>query len=1130
MVPPLRYGRCAMSRLLVLLCLLFGAMPSARAQDPPKTQQQADELATSSLQARLDAAQTDTALSTELKAALVELLGKAVDSAKQRDQDVVARQKFASLAASAPDRLTQRAEDLRRLADTKPGPTGADLPLPELEQGLAAAQREQTDAGKTSADLEQEAARRAERRGAIPKLQADARQVLDAMTPVPTEVPDVDQRLLAARRLAQAAERVHLQAQIDALAAELQSYDAETDLQRTERDLAARRAAVAKASADAWLAALQPARAAAAARAEQDAKQAQQQAVASDARIQKLAAGNAELAAELSRMVERRDLVEHEKSERDAELLRYTQDFQEVKKKAQLAGASDLVGALLRQRRASMASTSRQNQQRTRDRSERVAVAQYKSIEFEERRARLVEDPETWLQQELGGAVTTEALPASVLAEALRLRDARQDLLTQLASGYSALLTTQLDVAGSEGALADLLAKYRTFVTERVLGIRSAEPLWHFDLAAAGEATAWLVRDTSWRATAHTVFATATAEIWPLAALFVCLLLFAGRFVLLRRLATHGERALRGSNVAYSPTILALVDTVLLAVPLPAIAWLLGWCLSASEETAEFGKAVGAGAVQAALGLFLALSLRALSRPKGLAEAHFRWQSTTLARLRSVLPLLLLAVPFAFGIGMLEVASDDRWLGTLGALLLLAQLALLTIVFWRLLHPRTGIVAAGVGAEQTTLYRFRRLWFLLGTGVPIVLFAMVVLGYQYTALQLARRLQTTAAAVLLGVLLHALILRGLVLERRRLQMRRAKERLAAQQAGDSGEAVAAAEAAHAAVDPQSLARQTQTLLRGVIAIAVAIAAYQIWVDVLPALGALRNVTLWDSGTQAAPAMVTLADLLLGVFILLAAIVAARNLPALLELLVLQRLRMQPGERHAIKTLATYFFFFIGIGIAFASIDIGWSKVQWLFAAVSVGLGFGLQEIFANFVSGLILLFEQPVRVGDLVTVGTINGRVTRIRIRATTIQDFDRKELIVPNREFVTSSFVNWTLSDSVVRWTIPVGVAYGSDTQQALKLLAEVAKASRFVLHEPAPETVMVGFGDSSLDLSLRVYVDQNSLEVPWLTELLQGIDKTFAAAGIEMAFPQRDVNLKLGEPLMEILRRTPGTRAASG
>ena len=133
--------------------------------------------------------------------------------------------------------------------------------------------------------------------------------------------------------------------------------------------------------------------------------------------------------------------------------------------------------------------------------------------------------------------------------------------------------------------------------------------------------------------------------------------------------------------------------------------------------------------------------------------------------------------------------------------------------------------------------------------------------------------------------------------------------------------------------------------------------------------------------------------------------------------------------------------------------------------MGLGLGFGLQEIFANFVSGLIILFERPIRVGDTVTVGSISGVVSRIRIRATWITGFDRKELVVPNKEFVTTQLVNWSLSDAVSRVEIKVGIAYGSDTERAIELLQDAADANPDVLRDPAPSVLFLGFGESSLD-----------------------------------------------------------------
>jgi potassium efflux system protein len=182
----------------------------------------------------------------------------------------------------------------------------------------------------------------------------------------------------------------------------------------------------------------------------------------------------------------------------------------------------------------------------------------------------------------------------------------------------------------------------------------------------------------------------------------------------------------------------------------------------------------------------------------------------------------------------------------------------------------------------------------------------------------------------------------------------------------------------------------------------------------------------------------------------------------------------------------------------------------LVAAVGLGLGFGLQEIFANFVSGLIILFERPIRVGDTVTVGDVNGTVTKIRIRATWITSFDRKELVVPNKEFVTSQLVNWSLSDAVLRLDIPVGIAYGSDTDKAHRVLLEVAEKNEHVLRDPAPQAFFLGFGDSALDFELRVFSPDVEHRLRIIHDLHMEIDRAFRAEGIEIAFPQRDLHVR--------------------
>jgi potassium efflux system protein len=190
----------------------------------------------------------------------------------------------------------------------------------------------------------------------------------------------------------------------------------------------------------------------------------------------------------------------------------------------------------------------------------------------------------------------------------------------------------------------------------------------------------------------------------------------------------------------------------------------------------------------------------------------------------------------------------------------------------------------------------------------------------------------------------------------------------------------------------------------------------------------------------------------------------------------------------------------------------------------------LQEIFANFVSGIVLLFERPIRVGDIVTVGDATGTVTRIQIRATTLLDWDRKELVVPNKEFVTGRLLNWTLTNRVVRLVIPVGVAYGSDARAARELMLEAARETEQVLDDPKPLVLFNAFGDNALALELRVYLPSMEQWINTRTALHDAIYHKFQQAGIEISFPQRDVHLDTTAPLdIRIHRAAPRAPAPS-
>ena len=251
---------------------------------------------------------------------------------------------------------------------------------------------------------------------------------------------------------------------------------------------------------------------------------------------------------------------------------------------------------------------------------------------------------------------------------------------------------------------------------------------------------------------------------------------------------------------------------------------------------------------------------------------------------------------------------------------------------------------------------------------------------------------------------------------------------------------------------------------------------------------------------------------------------------MLEIILLQRSAMSEGDRYTATTLTKYVIVAIGTLLVLGAVGAQWSQLQWLVAALGVGIGFGLQEIVANFISGLIILFERPVRVGDTVTIGNTSGIVTKVRIRATTIRDWDRKELLVPNKDIITGQVLNWTLSDKMSRVEIVVGVAYGTDVDKALALMREAAEEHEHVLDEPSPLLSFDSFGDNALALTLRAYLASLDHRIQTTTELHSTIMRKFEQAGIEIAFPQRDVHLDTRGPLrVSIENARPQLQGAS-
>ncbi len=257
--------------------------------------------------------------------------------------------------------------------------------------------------------------------------------------------------------------------------------------------------------------------------------------------------------------------------------------------------------------------------------------------------------------------------------------------------------------------------------------------------------------------------------------------------------------------------------------------------------------------------------------------------------------------------------------------------------------------------------------------------------------------------------------------------------------------------------------------------------------------------------------ISLGDVISFVILVWLAFLISRFVRFVLEEDIYPRVTLAGGIPYAITTMTHYVILLIGFFLAIAALGIDLTKFTILAGAFGVGLGFGLQNIVNNFVSGLILLFERPVKVGDVVQIGENQGDLRRIGLRASVVRTLQGADVIVPNGQLISEKVINWTFSDQRRRLDINVGVAYGNDPAEVIKILTEAVSDHPDILKEPAPNCLFLGFGDNSLDFQTRAWTGKTSQWVVVQSDLAVAMNKALTDAGIEIPFPQRDLNLKI-------------------
>jgi len=804
------------------------------------------------------------------------------------------------------------------------------------------------------------------------------------------------------------------------------------------------------------------------------------------------------------------------------------QEQKNTKKKLDIAGLNQILGQVLYEQKKALPDQKRYQKQ-IKKRQELIAHSGLDDIRYQEELLR-IKDKKSYIKQLIIKLPKEEQ--QKFYDDLSNLVDTRKKLLKKAIEVDEKYLKVIGDIDFAERQYLDVVRAYSEFLDEHLFWLRSAPVLNLQNLKNIPEQISFFLQPEKWlRFLNDLIVVVKTSNyIFPIL-LFLSVFLYK-KAHLTRLLIETGLKTKRISTDSLWHTFQAFFYTMLLAIPLPILLYLLSSQLLNLPNASEFTYAIALGIKFIVPPLFWLKTFRYLCFPEGIADIHFKWSNELIMGLRKeIWRLMITFLPLLFLTALLVSKGESSVNGGLGRLSLILTLFTFAIFFYHLVKPKTGLLAEIAKNNPDSFFaKFQGLWLILGLMSITTLIVLTIVGYVYTAGQMTASLIYTVWMIFALVFLQQLSVRWLLMSRRKYALKLAYEkRKAFHEKKQLSDDDAKEDPEHAIefdepeIDMVSLSEESIKLLNLVLFIAALVGLGAIWSDVLPALGILDKFVLWhyngvvDGTEKILP--ITLWDIIQASVMLILTLVSAKRLPAILEILLIQSSFVSSGSRYTITTLVNYLIIGLGFFSIFNILGARWAELQWLFAALSVGIGFGLQEIVANFISGIIILFERPIRVGDYVSIGDNEGVVSKIQIRATTIMTRDRKELLVPNKEFITGQLLNWSLSDPTARLIIPVGVAYGSDIPLARKLLLEAAQENERVLSEPIPRVVFYNFGDNTLDLQLRCFIGNVDFRLRTISEINEAINEKFNTADINIAFPQRDVHLDINQPIDIVL-----------
>ena len=1114
----------------VFSLVLFFIFIPAFAQDEPVTLD--DRVDPAVINLKIAEVEGSTQLDETTAGILLDLYRRALTNLERARLELDNAETFTQSGANAPDELARTRGEIEKLRSTSAEQTlkiSARTKQADLEQLLSDEKAALIEARSRVAELREQYAREVSRPAIARDRLGKAQGERDTAISDGKATPPIGEAaaITEARRWNLEARAQKLSGEIRKLDQEILTHDLRLQLLEARQELAGLELERARTQARMLEDAISERRGAEAELARAEAESTQLALEGQHPLVRDLAVSNVELS---DRMTSLNQAIQTASDKRDTIRNQFTElndQLDSTGNKLAVAGMNQALGQLLVEQRRLLPSFRKLNKQ-AKDSETEVARVGLEQIDLSDQRKSL-RDIDAYLDDLTSDLPEEES--ETVRSELKPLVESRVTLVDKSLETNARYLQVlgELDMALQQ--FSNAVKDYGKFLDSTLLWVRNSSPINEQVFKSIPRDIRRLLSPSGWKQLFTDLGSALRTNVLFVLMLATLLVLGLLRSRFLTRVDEMAQYVGRISRDRFRYSIKSLFYTILAAAPLPLLLVIGGLTIQNQATSAVFTVAFSSVITVVGIDILIVQFFIDGCRDKGLLPVHCSWSQDSVKLLRKELSWFLLVFPITRLISEVSFNLDSG--GQIGGLTVVGAIVAagaMGLLVYRLFSSYNGVANVYLVSNPTSvLAQTRPIW---APGFALVMPSLLILwlaGYNYTGHVLAISFMYSVWLILWLLVVLRLLARWLTLGYQKLEYNAAIARRDAARAARRA-AMAAQEGKKPAEEPESdadepeidfkgLSSDSRNLLRTFMVFNGVAWLWVIWAPILPALRVLNEIGLWSKSSvlkgEIIPVPVTLADILWAVIIGIATGAAAKGLPALLELFLLQRTKMTVGGRYTATTLLRYSIIAAGLIIAIGLLGIGWSNAQWLVAALGVGIGFGLQEIVANFISGLVLLFERPIRVGDTVTVGETSGTVTRIQIRATTIRDFDHRELLVPNKEFITGRLLNWSLSDEIVRTIIPVGIAYGSNVELALKLLGEVAAEHEQVLDDPKPVVFFEEFGDSSLILSLRAHVSSSDFRLQVKSELLQAINRKFADAGIVIAFPQSDIHLNTSQPL---------------